>query len=273
MIGKKLIELARVDSTNAYASLLYSDSDFEDGTVIWAHDQFAGKGQHDHQWISESGKNLTFTVCLKPRFLAPGSQFQLNKAFTLAIIDFIRSFPNQASPAPHPEAFIKWPNDIYVGNQKIGGILIENKIMGSTFETSIAGIGLNINQTRFAPDIPNPVSLIHMLRHEIVLKDALHSLCDFLNRRYLELQQAGNENLDQEFNENLLGFDKWRLFVQKSNKIEGRIRGVDKSGLLLLEDRNGEISAYNHGEVEYQINENNAGNAGNADNADNAVNR
>ena len=253
MIGKTIIELDRVDSTNAYANLVFSTPEFEDGTVIRAHEQFAGRGQHDHTWLSEAGKNLTFTVCLRPKFLAPGRQFQLNKAMSLGILDFIRSFPHPVSRLPSPASRIKWPNDIYIGEKKIGGILIENKIMGPILETSIVGIGLNINQTRFAPDIPNPVSLIHILLHETMLKEALISLCGFLSKRYTDLRIPDNTDLDREFDQNLLGFDEWRKFLRDGTQIEGRVKGVDNSGRLMIQTLNSEILCFSHKEIEYQL--------------------
>jgi BirA family biotin operon repressor/biotin-[acetyl-CoA-carboxylase] ligase len=254
MIGQKIIELNRVDSTNAYANLVVAEHDFDDGVVIWAHEQFAGRGQHDHQWSSEAGKNLTCTVCLKPHFLAPDRQFQLNKAISLGVLDFVRHFLNHSSLGTRDSSCsVKWPNDIYVGDKKIGGILIEHKIMGSVLGTSIAGIGVNINQTRFAPDIPNPVSLIHVLRHETLLKDALQYLCAYLNTRYARLQQPDLNNLDLEFNQNLLGYNQWRNFSSNGILLEGRITGVDDIGRLQIETRNGAITSYNHKEIEYVI--------------------
>ncbi|MCX6305680.1 MAG: biotin--[acetyl-CoA-carboxylase] ligase, partial [Bacteroidetes bacterium] len=240
MIGKKIVELDYVDSTNAYANRLISTGESDDGIVIWAYEQSAGRGQMDHTWISEAGKNLTFSICLRPHFLAPDRQFQLNKAIALGVLDFIRSFRFPGPQSRQPFAHIKWPNDIYVDEEKIGGILIENKIMGSVLDTSIIGIGININQTRFAPDIPNPVSLIHILRHETVLKDALSSLCSLLNKRYMELNQPDPGNLDKEFDQNLMGFDEWRNFLCDGTLLEGKIKGVDEMGRLCVEDRSGE---------------------------------
>jgi BirA family transcriptional regulator, biotin operon repressor / biotin---[acetyl-CoA-carboxylase] ligase len=253
MIGKTIIELDRVDSTNVYASKVFTTPEYQDGTVIWAHEQFAGRGQHDHTWLSEAGKNLTFTVCLKPRFLAPDRQFQLNKAVSLAVLDFIQSFPAAGPGKIQDRPTIKWPNDIYIGDRKMGGILIENKIMGSILETSFVGIGLNINQTRFAPDLPNPVSLIHILRNETVLKDALIALCSFLNSRYLELSQTDQVHADMEFGQNLLGFGQWRIFLCDGTQIEGKIKGVDNSGRLLVENQKGEILYFSHKEIEYLL--------------------
>ena len=253
MIGKTIIELDRVDSTNTHANQVFETAEFEDGTIIWAHEQFAGRGQQEHTWISEAGKNLTLTVCLKPRFLAPDRQFQLNKAISLGALDFLRTFPYPASRIPYPVSHIKWPNDIYVGDYKIGGILIENKIMGSILETSFVGIGMNINQTRFTPDIPNPVSLIHILLHKTVLKDALNAMCEFLDKRYLNLRQTDHADLDLAFDQNLLGFDEWRKFLCDGDLMDGKIKGVDNSGRLLVENRTGEIRNYSHQEIEYLL--------------------
>lgn len=254
MIGKIIIELDRIDSTNTYASQFVITHEFDDGTVIWTPDQFAGRGQYDHQWISEAGKNLSCTICLQPRFVAPDRQFQLNKAVALGVLDFIRSFMHQAvTPLPDQVCSVKWPNDIYVGSLKIGGILIENRIMGSVLETSIAGIGLNINQKQFDPSIPNPVSLIQILRHETSLINALRSMCGFLNLRYNELRQTDGVNLDLDFDKNLLGFDEWRNFLHHGILMEGKIKGVDQAGRLLVETRHGEIISCIHHEISYLL--------------------
>jgi BirA family biotin operon repressor/biotin-[acetyl-CoA-carboxylase] ligase len=242
MIGDTIIELASVDSTNAYAA----SAEFKDGTVIWAHNQFAGRGQHDRQWHSEAGKNLTFTVVLKPGFLAPDRQFQLNKSISLGLLDFVHSF------SPHALK-VKWPNDIYAGSRKLGGILIENRIMGSRLGTSFVGIGLNVNQTCFSPEIPNPVSLVQLGRHELVLKDALLSLCHCLNKRYTALCQEDTGGLDLEFDQNLLGYRQWRSYMIEGRQLEGQIMGVDESGRLMIEQRNGKVAAFFHGGIEYVL--------------------
>ncbi|MEI7500346.1 MAG: biotin--[acetyl-CoA-carboxylase] ligase [Bacteroidota bacterium] len=258
MIGKTIFELDRVGSTNDYANQVLSKGELDEGTVIWAHEQFAGRGQQNHKWVSKAGKNLTFTVILKPIFLAPDQQFLLNKAVSLGVLDFIRNslymntFPlsNPGGSIPFHAANIKWPNDIYLGSQKIGGILIEHKIMGSSLESSLAGIGVNINQTRFSSKIPNPVSLIHVLRNEMALKEALLSVCKCLDLRYITLVHDGHESLDQDYNKSLLGFDQWSNFKRDGVSLEGKIGGVDNLGRLLVETRSGEMLSFNHGEIE-----------------------
>jgi BirA family transcriptional regulator, biotin operon repressor / biotin---[acetyl-CoA-carboxylase] ligase len=256
LIGKNLIELVCVDSTNAYADKLLMQGRPEDGDVVWAHEQSAGRGQHDHIWTSAPGKNLTFTVILRPSFLAPDRQFLLNKAVALAVVDFINHSLNPASRIPHPASripfpslAIKWPNDIYAGDKKIGGILIENKIMGATLESSLAGIGVNINQEHFPAGIPNPVSLIHFLHRETALKDALLCLCGCLDLRYDALKLSEQTSLDLEFDQHLMGFGEWRKFTCMNKPMDGKIRGVNNLGQLQLETRKGKLLIFNHGEI------------------------
>ncbi len=273
MIGEKIIELERVDSTNGWAARAMEESDFSDGTVIRAKDQYAGRGQHDHQWISEPDKNLTFTLVLHPGFLPPDFQFQLNKAISLGILDFVRkvSAPLQ-SPLQHPEgqlagllkpaplrqkametteASVKWPNDIYLGGRKIAGILIENKIMGDKLDTVLVGIGLNVNQQRFSPALPDAGSLIGFLGHELELNETLTDLCGILENRYRMLRRQQFAALDRDYCRNLLGFNQWRSFLSDGNLIEGKITGVDPFGRLVIETRNGERNAYNHKTIEF----------------------
>ncbi|HPS51835.1 MAG TPA: biotin--[acetyl-CoA-carboxylase] ligase [Bacteroidales bacterium] len=245
MIGNTLIELDRVDSTNEYANRMLNRDDLDDGVVIWAYDQYSGKGQQQHAWQSEAGKNLTLTVILKPWFLSPDRQFQLNKAITLGVVDFIRKSLGKIPVS------IKWPNDIYLGSQKVGGILIENRILGNRLEYALVGIGLNINQITFDGALPNPISMIHHLRHEMKLREALHSLLISLDLRYRKLVQDESADLDEEFNQNLFGFGQWRRFSKGNEPFEGRIRGVDECGRLCIETGDGEILCFHHKEVEY----------------------
>ena len=264
MIGKNVLELDRIDSTNAHAGRLLLQNPPEDGDVIWAREQSAGRGQHDHAWESEAGRNLTFTLILRPSFLAPDHQFLLNKALALGVVDFIGLMLKPVNDTeygirdtgygiPHPVVSIKWPNDIYVGDRKAGGILIENKIMGSTLETSLAGIGININQEHFSPEIPNPVSLIHFLHRETTLEEALHLVCKYLDIRYGKLKNTDPAALSIEFDQHLFGYGKWRKFMFKGDPLDGKIKGVNNPGQLMVETRSGEILSFNHGEIGFVI--------------------
>ncbi len=255
MIGEPLIELSCVDSTNTYVAGLLSGDGLTDGAVVWAHEQFAGRGQQDHVWLSEPGKNLTFTVCLRPCFLAPERQFSLNQAVATGMADLVGSFLSgvcgvaaEGSESPPFPVRIKWPNDIYAGTRKMGGILIEHRIMGATIDFTIAGIGLNINQVVFPPELPNPVSLAQLLGREVPVREVLDSALHFLDMRYRALRNDP-VFLQQEYDSTLLGFGEWRTFVKEGEPFDGKIVGTDPYGRLRVLHRNGTLHAYAHPEV------------------------
>lgn len=268
-IGQQIIRLERTGSTNLYANRLLEKGEPAEGTVVWALDQYSGRGQHDHVWLSEPGKNLTFTVILRPWFLDPQLQFRLNKAIALGVLDYIKATistcrPVDAEPLPpvtgHPPSgttppaagplcSIKWPNDLYIETAKVGGILIEHKIMGSRLESTIAGIGLNLNQAEFDPGLPNPGSLISYTGQELALGPELKKLLANLDRRYNALRVNNDSTIDVDYDHHLTGCNQWRLFEVGGKQFEGCIRGVDDSGLLLVEDRQGVLNRYSHGEI------------------------
>ena len=138
-VGRVFHDLPEADSTNAHAQYLLSKSKPPEGTVISTPIQKAGRGQNGCAWESAPGKNITLSVIMYPVFLPVTLQFQLNQAISLAICEFV------AAQLSTPIA-IKWPNDIYAGDRKIGGVLIQNAISGGKCKSSVVGIGLNINQ-------------------------------------------------------------------------------------------------------------------------------
>ena len=152
MIGNNHIRLNRVNSTNKYAVEMIAKSKPIEGTVISASFQYEGRGQIGRFWESEAEKNITCSTILRPDFLEASDQFQLNIAISLALHDFISHFLD------NKDVKIKWPNDIYVGDKKIAGILLQNSLIGKKVNSTIVGTGININQTEFSGDVPNPTS-------------------------------------------------------------------------------------------------------------------
>jgi BirA family biotin operon repressor/biotin-[acetyl-CoA-carboxylase] ligase len=243
MIGRTIIELDRVDSTNSYAGSLLRKGDVEEGLVISAFEQFAGKGQGSNSWQTEPGKNLTFSVVLHPVFLDPSEQFMLNKAVSLAVASFMRSYLDDIS--------IKWPNDICAGTGKIAGILMEHYVSGGILETTVAGIGINLNQAHHTQDIPNPVSLIQLLQKEISLRDALESLCHFLDEWYAELKSGHYGLISATYARLLLGAGEWRDYRSEGRIFQGKIRDVDQFGRLLVRTRDDKVQIFSHREIEF----------------------
>ena len=158
-----------------------ADARYREGDVVWVERQTAGRGQRGHRWESEEGLNLTFSVVFEPSFLVPTRQFMLSEAVALAVCDTLARFGI--------EARIKWTNDIYVGDRKITGMLIENKLRNGGIMRSVAGIGLNVNQTRFDPVLPNPVSMAAATGCEFDRREVLEALRGDLDARYAMLRR------------------------------------------------------------------------------------
>ncbi len=246
MLGKyQIIHLQTVDSTNVYAASLIKSEKVEEGTIVWAQEQTSGKGQGDNLWESEPDKNLTFSWILFPFFLPPSHQFLLNKAISLGVYDFINNFILEGTVS------IKWPNDIYLENNKLGGILISNTICGEVFESAIVGIGLNINQMRFGKEIQNPVSLKQLLGYEVSLQSGLETLINNLDYRYQQLRSGAHEILRNDYRKHLSGYQQWRKFMVGNQTFEGKIDGVDEYGRLVVISRKNESRIFNHGEIEF----------------------
>ncbi len=246
-IGSHIIEIERTASTNTYTANLLRSKKLIEGTVIIAYNQTAGQGQYQNKWESEPFKNLTFSIVLYPIFLNPSDQFQLSKAISLGIIDFLKNIlPNT------PEAVkIKWPNDIYVNNKKICGVLIQNSITGNCLSDSIIGIGLNVNQTIFKSEAPNPISIRNLKNEETDLKDSLFKLCNSLDNRYYQLFRHQDEMISRDYLNSLYLFGEWSNYKINGVLLIAKIEGVSEFGQLLLKDKKGNNYTCNIKEVTY----------------------
>ncbi len=231
----KIIELKSVNSTNKYATKLLNKSKIEDGTIIFANLQYSGKGQKNNLWESEPYKNLTISIILYPKFFLAEKQFLLNKIISLAVCDFVKSI------VKHNKVSVKWPNDIYIDNKKTAGILIENVIKGNIFENTVIGIGININQTIFKSNVPNPVSLKIATGKEFNIKECLNNLCLFIDKRYTQLKNNQQDIIDYDYLNCLYHYKSLEKYKYKKSIIYAKIIGIDKFGELVLETTNKKI--------------------------------
>jgi len=238
IIGKNVIRLNSVESTNQYLSDLTQTNSLDEGSVILTLEQTKGRGQKGTEWNSESGKNLIISILLHPQFLLISDQFMLSKIAAISVLNTIRKF----IPESH-EIKIKWPNDIYVNHQKICGILIENSIQNSKLRQSIVGIGININQTEFDSNF-NATSLINLINKETEIELVFQELCTQLNQFYNLLKSAQLNRINEIYQNELYLLNSWAKFNYGSKLIEAMITGVDSSGKLqLLTKDNSRIAA------------------------------
>lgn len=226
-------------------------------TLLVAIDQTAGRGQRGNHWEAEPGCNLTYSLRIQPKAVTPAKQFLLSEAFALAHIDMLAIYGIHAS--------IKWPNDIYVDDKKICGILIEHKICGSEIETSILSAGLNVNQTIFRSDAPNPVSIAGILGHNVDWLMALTRLQIALPKRLSPLTsfeadspEALNltQSLHQQFLEKLYRGDGnlYRFADNKTDEeILARIYDIAPDGTLTLQLPDNSLRRYLFKEVSFII--------------------
>lgn len=244
-IGSKLIFLENTQSTNNYAADLVKKEKCPEGTVICSGYQSGGRGQQGNTWESEPGKNLLLSLVLYPKQIKPEKQFIISMAVSLAICDFLKSMISGCS--------IKWPNDIFVINSKIAGILIENSIMGDTIEATVAGIGLNINQTRFSGYNPAAISLKMITGKDYDLRECLMNLISDINNRYGQVLSGKEFDIRNDYISSLYGYMEWRNFLTGDGILRGRITSVSDSGLLLVEDESGRTNNFQFKEIDFRI--------------------
>ncbi len=237
-----IYRLQQTASTNDEAR----DPKYRHGDVIWAERQTAGRGQRGHTWSSPEGENLTFTLVMEPHFLAAGEQFALNEAVALALTD---TFGDLGIPTR-----IKWTNDIYAGDRKMVGILIENNCSNGRLRRTRAGIGINVNQTSFDASLPNPVSMAQLAGRTF---DRLEVLERFLARwaeRYGQLARGERETLRKTYRNRMYRLEERHPFRRPDGTLfDASIQGVRPSGALLLRHSDGTQGEYLFREVEFVL--------------------
>jgi BirA family transcriptional regulator, biotin operon repressor / biotin---[acetyl-CoA-carboxylase] ligase len=230
-------------STNEIAANLLAQG-LEEGSVIITNNQTSGKGQRNNIWESEPFLNLTFSIILKPNFLALQNQFQLTQVISISLASIIQErVPNMVK--------IKWPNDIYVDNKKIAGILIQNNVKSKEFEHSIVGIGININQTNFLT--PIAVSLKQLGQKEFDLNKVLNDVLKAVSENYQELRNGNQNKINMEYRKLLYGLNEVKRFENEA-PFAGKIIGTDPLGRLLIETNNG-VRCFQNQEVKFIMNQ------------------
>lgn len=223
-----------IASTNSHLSSIASESSH--GTVVITHNQTAGRGQRGNSWEAEPGKNITLSILLKPTAIEARCQFVISEIVSIAVVNTLRQYISKKESVA-----IKWPNDIYVDDMKICGILIENSLAGTRINHSIAGIGLNINQTKFLSDAPNPISLINIIGKETSLEEIISKLCEEILNLCEQYQQPENHGLLHDIYSSML----WRregyhpYATPDGSKFMACIENIAPDGLLTLKTQDG----------------------------------
>jgi len=233
-------------STNVLMKELIWTMDLPEGFVVRTDFQTKGKGQGTNRWESAKGKNLLFSLLLRPVHIPIEEQFLISQFVSLGIIDSLRRlFPEAASGFS-----IKWPNDIYWHNQKTGGILIENAWQGGKITSSIIGIGLNVNQKQFYSDAPNPVSLLQITGKRFSRKALLKNMLTAIEYYYVNFDA---ELIRKNYHQALFRKEGFHSFRSDNLIFDAEIVEVANDGKLILKEKTGKISGYYFKEVEFRI--------------------
>jgi BirA family biotin operon repressor/biotin-[acetyl-CoA-carboxylase] ligase len=238
----EIIYIRETDSTNNYLKQLLLEQRLEEGTVVLTDFQSAGRGQRGSRWESEAGKNLLFSILLYPEVKA-NEQFIISQIVSLAVADSLLSYTNDIA--------IKWPNDIYWKERKICGILIENVLDKERISQSIAGIGININQTKFAGNAPNPVSLRQITGEEHKLPGVLDKIKANILSYNRQLKAGNSIAIRQHYKNLLFRCDDYHLYNDGTEYFTAKIKDVEPSGLLVLETKEGVEKRFAFKKVKY----------------------
>ena len=234
--------LEETDSTNDFLRQ-YTPGEDEDMTVVWTDFQRKGRGQGSNQWESEAGKNLTFSVLIHPDKVRAQDQYIISMAVAETMHRFLSGMVDAAIQ-------IKWPNDIYVGDSKIGGILIENHLSGEHIKDCIIGIGLNVNQTVFVSDAPNPISMRMIDDREWNREEVLQGL---ISELVWQFQHFRFDIIRKKYRRHLYRREGFYPYRDAEGEFEAEMLEVENDGHLILLDTQGRQRRYAFKEVAYVI--------------------
>ena len=240
----QITKLDNTDSTNNWVA--NHEHELDSTSLVYCHRQNAGRGQRGNSWESEPGKNITASLLLHPENYGAQHQFAISEAVALAITDYLKN--------KGVDAEIKWPNDIYVGNRKICGILVEHVVTGRNLTRTIAGFGININQKEFLSDAPNPVSLSQITGAEYEIDREIETVSEFLEKYLTGIYNR--EKLHELFLQNIWRKDDayYPFFdIKKDEKILGRIENIELDGTLSIVTEEGELRKFAFKEIEFII--------------------
>ena len=243
VLGKELLYVPSCHSTNDLALKKLKESDTKEGLLILADEQLAGRGQRGNKWDSESGKNLLLSLVLRPAWLPCEKQFYLNIMSSLALRETVEHF------IPSENVQIKWPNDLLINKKKAAGILIENILRSNQLESSVMGIGVNLNQTEFIDKMR--VSVGNYMAAEVNREDFLEDLIFRLEAHYLQLKAGKFEYLKALYLEKLYGF-RQSISLKFEHEFKGKIVSIEDSGIVRIKSGRKEFQ-FDFKEVEFLI--------------------
>ncbi|MDO9153210.1 MAG: biotin--[acetyl-CoA-carboxylase] ligase [Paludibacter sp.] len=239
---KNSFYIKQTTSTNIFLRDLMNNKSLTEGFVVYTDFQLSGKGQSGNSWESEPKKNLLFSILLYPHHIDIEEQFIISQIVSNAIWNVLSDYCKEVK--------IKWPNDIYVNDGKIAGILIENSLCGQTINNTMIGIGLNVNQTDFKSDAPNPVSLRQINKKSFRRKTIMQKIVDNILTIYNEMDYA---QIREDYFNNLYRKDGFYAFRAGNDVFNAQIKAVLPDGRIYMETDDGTTKSFYFKQVEFII--------------------
>jgi len=243
MEKQNIIRLESVGSTNDYVRE-HAD-ELPSMTAVVADSQTAGRGQGDNRWESEAGKNLTFSIIIKPKGVKATRQFIYSKVIALAVADALDEYVDDIS--------VKWPNDIYWRERKISGTLIECSVKNDSLKQVVIGTGVNINQATFSDYPQNPVSLLQILGKETDREEVLAKILENVEGYEAMVQDQSDDFISNYYGIRLFRCAGFHPYRDAQGEFEAETVGVEDDGHLILKTKTGEERRYAFKEVEFLI--------------------
>lgn len=241
-LGKDVHFLPECHSTNDTALQLIRNRKAKEGTIVICENQSQGRGQRGSSWISQPGKNLTFSLVLRPEFMDISEQFYLNMTVSNSVRKLLQDYI--------PNLQVKWPNDLVVpGFGKIGGVLIENTFSGEGWENAVVGIGLNVNQLLFNSE--NATSLYSLTGNQINLEELFRLLITQLEQGYIQLKKGKWKEIKADYLHHLFLKDRLAKFSSDGKEFSGIITGINQEGKLEISLQNGDQAVFGLKEVRF----------------------
>ncbi|MDR0698045.1 MAG: biotin--[acetyl-CoA-carboxylase] ligase [Tannerella sp.] len=243
----RLLHHSELDSTNKFLQMISEEREYPSGTVILADYQTEGRGQAGNSWESERGKNLTFSVLLYPVDLPANKSFVISEMASLCVKYTLDQYL--------PDISVKWPNDVYYEDRKISGILIENKVIRSKIARSVIGIGINVNQMTFSPNIPNPVSMAQITGSPTCF-DRMDVMDDFrpiFAQQSERLNQRCYDAIHNDYLDAIYRKEGYHKYARDKEVFDAKIYDIEPDGRLILERTDGSRSGYAFKEVTYVL--------------------
>lgn len=232
-----------IDSTNSEARRLLAQGPVEEGFIVLARHQTAGRGRYGRIWQDEPGRSLLMSVIFKPNDLQVSDLPVLNMKATLGVARALKSFDHRINPR------IKWPNDIYVNGRKLCGILIENTLAGDRIQNTIVGVGINVNEHQLPEELPNGLSMQMITGEEYDIP----ALAGEIRNQLQGIINQSEEIWKREYDTLVFGLGEVYRFTTGQGDFPARICGITRDGLIRLENETGEINAYSTQEVQWLI--------------------